>query len=112
MLHLLYILAFTFLAFVAVGNLIRNLFHFSQESSRTRSATAPRSNSGAFPRKVRVLHPELLDDNGQVTSEPLLVMRSMTVEDARQQLDALYNSSPSANRDRNDEDGKPPSAFA
>lgn len=111
MLHLLYILAFTFLAFVAVGNLIRNLFHFSQESSRTRPATAPRSNSSVRSRAVGVLHPELLDDNGQVIGEPLLVMRSMTVEDARQQLDALYNSSPSS-RDRNDEDGKPPSTLA
>jgi hypothetical protein len=27
-------------------------------------------------------------------NEPLLVMRSMTVEDAREQLDALYRSSP------------------
>lgn len=112
MLHLLYILAFTFLAFVAVGNLIRNLFHFSQESSRTRPTTPQISNLAAGTRPSRVPHPELLDDNGQIISEPLLVMRSMTVEDARQQLDALYNSSPGANRDRSDEDGKPPSAFA
>jgi len=28
--------------------------------------------------------------------EPYLVMRSMTVEDAREQLDALYKSSPGA----------------
>lgn len=112
MLHLLYILAFTFLAFVAVGNLIRNLFHFSQESSRTRPATPRTANLSAEARPLRVPHPELLDDHGQIISEPLLVMRSMTVEDARQQLDALYNSSPGANRDRSDEDGKPPSAFA
>jgi Protein of unknown function (DUF2973) len=112
MLHLLYILAFTFLAFVAVGNLIRNLLHFSQESSRTRPATAGRSNVSAPARAVRVPHPELLDDDGHVISEPLLVMRSISVEDARQQLDALYNSSPGANRDLRDEDGKPPSTFA
>lgn len=112
MLHLLYILAFTFLAFVAVGNLIRNLLHFSQESSRTRSTASGTSNVSSPARAMRVPHPELLDDDGQVINEPLLVMRSISVEDARQQLDALYDSSPGANRDRNDEEGKPPSTFA
>jgi Protein of unknown function (DUF2973) len=112
MLHLLYILAFTFLAFVAVGNLIRNLLHFSQESSRTRPSTSGSSNVSTRAQARRVPHPELLDDDGQVISEPLLVMRSISVEDAREQLDALYNSSPSSSRDRSDEDGKPPGAFA
>jgi hypothetical protein len=36
-------------------------------------------------------HPELLDQDGQVIREPLLVMRSISVKDAREQLDALYN---------------------
>jgi hypothetical protein len=39
-------------------------------------------------------HPEMLDENGRVINEPLLVMRSMTVEDARERLDAIYRSSP------------------
>lgn len=39
-------------------------------------------------------HPELLDENGRMIDEPLLVMRSMSVEDAREQLDAIYKSSP------------------
>jgi hypothetical protein len=39
-------------------------------------------------------HPEFLDDQGNLIEEPLLVMKSMTVEDAREQLDALYRSSP------------------
>jgi hypothetical protein len=41
-----------------------------------------------------VPHPELLDDTGKPINEPLLVMRSMTVEDAREKLDAIYKSSP------------------
>lgn len=93
MLHLLYILAFTVLAFLAVGNLIRNLItlgadarsygtadRFSPRISRNRSQVAP--------------HPELLDDSGNVVNEPYLVMRSMTVEDAREQLDAIFKASP------------------
>ncbi|MGL4617925.1 MAG: DUF2973 domain-containing protein, partial [Chroococcidiopsis sp.] len=35
MLHLLYILAFTILALIAVSNLIRNLIMFSFERDRT-----------------------------------------------------------------------------
>jgi hypothetical protein len=48
-------------------------------------------------------HPELLDDAGQPINEPLLVIRSVTVEDARQQLDAIYNSSPGAAREQDEE---------
>jgi hypothetical protein len=93
MLHLLYILAFTVLAFVAVGNLIRSLVTVGIESQRpqqfrqnNRYASSPRSQS--------VPHPELLDEHGNIVNEPLLVMRSLTVQDAREQLDALYKSSP------------------
>ncbi|MGB3137634.1 MAG: DUF2973 domain-containing protein, partial [Nodosilinea sp.] len=46
------------------------------------------------PRSVP--HPELLDQDGQVIHEPLLVMRSISVKDAREQLDALYNGTGSA----------------
>jgi len=101
-LHLLYILAFTALAFLAVGNLIRNLLTLGVESQRH---YAPRSISGYDPRsslssRLRsVPHPELLDSDGRMIDEPLLVMRSMTVEDAREQLDALYKSSPGGDRD-------------
>lgn len=93
-LHFLYILAFTLLAFLAIGNLIRNLLTLGVESQRH---YAPRSYDPSHPRSsspVRVPHPELLDDDGKIINEPLLVMRSMTVEDAREQLDALYRSSP------------------
>jgi Protein of unknown function (DUF2973) len=96
-LHLLYILAFTALAFLAVGNLIRNLLTLGVESQRH---YAPRGVGGYDARSSlsshlrSVPHPELLDSDGRMIDEPLLVMRSMTVEDAREQLDALYKSSP------------------
>ncbi len=94
-LHFLYMLAFTLLAFLAIGNLIRNLLTLGAESQRH---YAPRSYDPSRPTslgsRVRVPHPELLDNDGKIINEPLLVMRSMTVEDAREQLDALYRSSP------------------
>lgn len=103
MLHLLYILAFTILAFLAVGNLIRSLISLSADSQRPYSSIAgtPASRAGQY--RDRVPHPEFLDDAGNVVSEPLLVMISMTVEDARAQLDALYKSSPGANNDAREE---------
>ncbi len=99
MLHLLYILAFTAIAFLAVGNLIRNLVTLSRDSQRTRS----RKQWSANARSQSAPHPELLDDTGRVSNEPLLVMRSMNVEDAREQLDALYDSSPSGNRENRED---------
>lgn len=99
-LHLLYIIAFTTLAFLAVGNLIRNLMTLGVESQRSQ---APRSWAMGDPQaagagRLRIVpHPEFLDTAGNMINEPLLVMRSMSVEDAREQLDALYESSPGAN---------------
>jgi len=92
MLHLIYILAFTILAFLAIANLIRNLLTLGIESQRH---YAPSSMGASSAARRPVPHPEFLDDSGNVIAEPLLVMRSMTVEDAREHLDALYNSSPS-----------------
>ncbi len=96
MLHLIYILAFTILAFLAVGNLIRNLMLLGAESQRSygnqrqfNSQPSSRSFSGRS-----IPHPELLDEKGNVVNEPFLVMRSMTVEDAREHLDELYKASP------------------
>ena len=99
MLHLLYILAFTTLALIAVSNLIRNLLMFSVERDRTYPAgRSPMANRGNFPdlssSPQSVPHPELLDPAGNLIKDPLLVMRSLSVEDARTQLDALYDSSP------------------
>lgn len=101
MLHLLYILAFTTLAFLAVGNLIRNLMMLGMESQRSygnRGRFAPDGSSEG--RRIRAVpHPELLDEQGNIVNEPFLVMRSITVEDARERLDALYNASPSPSDD-------------
>lgn len=99
MLHLLYILAFTTLALIALRNLIGNMLTLGIDS--TRSYPPQRPNMGknthqSLPLSGRqaVPHPEFLDSAGNVIDEPLLVMRSMTVEDARSKLDALYNSTP------------------
>lgn len=103
-LHLLYIVVFTTLAFLAVGNLIRNLMTLGIESSR--GYTGARGSAAASLRPVyrrSVPHPELLDDTGNVINEPLLVMRSMSVEDAREQLDALYESSPGPSSESREE---------
>ncbi len=91
-LHLLYIIAFTLLAVLAISNLIRNLISLGIESQR------PYGNRQGDPRfpggQQTPPHPEFLDESGRLINEPLLVMRSMTVEDAREQLDALYEASP------------------
>lgn len=95
MLHLLYIFAFTIIAFFAISNLIRSLITLSIDSQRH---YAPRGDSlgrqSNFSNARPTPHPELLDDNGKPINEPLLVMRSVSVEDAREQLDAIYNASP------------------
>lgn len=88
LLQLIYIIAFTVLALLAMGNLIRNLMTLGIESQRTYPY--------ARPNQPKVTHPELLDSRGRVIDEPLLVMRSLTLEDARNQLDALYNDSPNS----------------
>ena len=109
MLHMLYILAFTFIAFIAISNLIRSLITLSVDSQRLYPSANQSSTKGksfgvnANPQTSgSVLHPELLDDNGKPINEPLLVMRSVTVEDAREQLDALYNASPSNRTEKED----------
>jgi hypothetical protein len=110
MLHLLYILAFTILAVIAVANLIRNLIMFSFDRDGLRNYPARNSQAGNqrgfgylgdksnFPP-----HPELLDSAGNMIKEPLLVMRSINVEDARQQLDALYEASPGHKSEKSEE---------
>jgi Protein of unknown function (DUF2973) len=90
MLQIVYLIAFTILAFLAIGNLIRSLIGFSMDASQPKGITNPnfqgyRYRTGAVP------HPELLDEMGNVTSEPLLIMKSISIEDARARLDALYH---------------------
>ncbi len=103
MLHIVYILAFTCIAFLAVSNLIRSLISLSAETQKfyppNYSASKPNPSNGDRSIAKQTIHPELLDEGGKVIEEPLLVMRSVSVEDARQQLDALYNSSPGKTND-------------
>ncbi len=103
MLHLLYILAFTTLALIAVSNLIRNLMMFSGEQDRNYTGRSPIVR-GNFPylssSLQQVPHPELLDTSGNIIKDPLLVMRSLSVEDVRVQLDALYDASPGNKGDK------------
>ncbi len=106
MLHLLYILAFTAIALLAVSNLIRSLVTISMEAQKvhpSRSSQKRTGNNRQQYRSIAKIHPELLDERGQVIEEPLLVMRSVSVEDARQKLDALYDSSPNKNNNDGEE---------
>ena len=105
MLHLLYILVFTILASIAVANLIRNLVMFSFDSEqnyRTKSSSTTNRGNLSYMASDKQ-HPELLDEAGNLIKEPLLVMRSINVEDARQKLDALYEASPGKKRDNREE---------
>ncbi|MFM7218847.1 MAG: DUF2973 domain-containing protein [Nodosilinea sp.] len=88
--HVVYVIAFAVLTVLAIANLVRNLMLLGGNASTTRLRPNQRT-------PAPTPHPELLDDAGQVIREPLLVMRSISVKDAREQLDALYNrSSPPA----------------
>ncbi len=89
MLHLLYVIAFTVLAVIAVSNMLRNLVKLG---TQVRQPVNPQRYANK-----QVPHPELLDDSGDVINEPLLVMRSISIKDARDQLDALYESSSTTN---------------
>jgi Protein of unknown function (DUF2973) len=90
MLQIIYLIAFTILAVLAIGNLIRSLIGFSMDASQPRARN--NANSPGYYRSGAVPHPELLDDLGNVTNEPLLVMKSISIEDARTRLDALYHN--------------------
>lgn len=106
MLHLLYIIAFTIIAFFAVSNLIRSLINIGFESQRTGNSWNNRGSQGNFGNRgaqspQTPSHPELLDEQGKPVNEPLLVMRSLNVDDEREKLDALYNDSPGNNSQDN-----------
>ncbi len=90
-LQILYMLAFVGIAFLAIGNLIRSILTLGSESTRP---VVPKGMRMEDRMRQSPQHPEMLDENGRVINEPLLVMRSMTVEDARERLDAIYRSSP------------------
>ncbi|WP_019508035.1 DUF2973 domain-containing protein [Pleurocapsa sp. PCC 7319] len=101
MLHLVYILLFTVIALLAVTNLIRSLVILSGETQKLHAHNHNGSTRNRS-RRERKVHPELLDEQGKVIEEPLLVMRSVSVDDARSRLDALYKSSPSKTNEPED----------
>lgn len=106
MLHIAYILVFTIVAFLAIGNLIRSLITLSSESQRPYSRSSNSRRNSFDSRRYGLntqVHPELLDRSGNPIKEPLLVMRSVSVEDAREQLNSLYNSSPSPAKEKEEE---------
>lgn len=80
MLQLLYCIAFGAVTFLALRNLINNLLTLGKAEQQ--------------PRRRRVPHPELIDDQGNLTNEPLLVIRSTNLEEARSRLDQLFQESP------------------
>lgn len=94
MLHLIYILVFTIIAVLAISNLIRSLVTLSAQTQKFYPPDYSNSTK-TQPRYRKEIHPELLDEQGKIIEEPLLVMRSVSVEDARLKLDALYDASPS-----------------
>lgn len=108
MLHLLYVIAFTVLAVIAVSNMLSNLVKLGhqvrQPSNSQGYGSQGYGNKGygsqgygqdqyGNQKKRPVPHPELLDGSGDVINEPLLVMRSISIKDARDQLDAIYEAS-------------------
>ncbi len=105
MLHLLYILAFTTIAVLAVRNLIRSLLTVGLESQYLASNRRV-SSRDSYSQSRRIPHPELLDESGNFIDEPLLVMRSVNVQEAREQLDAIYNSEVGSTGETRDEKNK------
>ncbi|MGK7909162.1 MAG: DUF2973 domain-containing protein [Synechococcus sp.] len=82
MLQILYLTAFAAISFLVIRNLVMNLVAMSRNEMQP----------PALRNKPRVpVHPELLDEDGNVTDEPLLVIRSANLEEARDRLDALYH---------------------
>ena len=102
MLHLIYILVFTAIALLAVSNLIRSLVTLSAETQKFYPPNYNNLTKNQSRFEQKTVHPELLDEQGKVIEEPLLVMRSVSVDDARSKLDALYDASPSKTIDPED----------
>jgi hypothetical protein len=92
MIQIIYILAFTILSLFAITNLIRSMISLSQNDSRRYQEKRNRQVSPEYA------HPELWDKDGKYIDEPLMVIKSISVDDARSRLDALYNSSPSSDK--------------
>ncbi len=83
MLQILYLIAFALISFLALRNLVGSLVTLGAEQQK-----APRRRRRPVP------HPELINDDGEVTDEPLLVIRQTSLDEARSRLDSLYYESP------------------
>lgn len=116
MFHVLYLVAFAVIAFFAVFNLFRSMMTLGQDVRQgygnARDAMAASSPSTISPNMSS--HPELLDEAGNIVREPYLVIKSISepmpsepisVEDAREKLDAIYKASPGGTSD--DDQGEP-----
>jgi hypothetical protein len=94
--QLLYSIAFGMLASLAIVNLVRSMMRLGMESNRSYPNGSVRrfvrSADGTSTGSEYFVHPELFDEDGNLTDEPLLVMKSIDVEEARARLDALYES--------------------
>jgi hypothetical protein len=104
MLHALYLVAFAVLSVLAVGNLFRNVMLLGADSRRDSRNTYGGSNSDGHKSGSSVPHPEMLDERGRVLDEPLLVMKSISLEDARERLDSLYEGSSGSSDSTSDEE--------
>jgi len=69
---------------------------FSVDRDRNYPSRSHKANRGTYPHisSETQIVPELLDTAGNLIKDPLLVMRSISVEDAREQLDAPLYASP------------------
>lgn len=106
MLHVLYLIAFAVIASFAIANLFRNMMMLGRDVRQGYgNAKDAMGSSGTSSSSTKSTHPELLDESGKVVREPYLVMKSISVDDAREKLDALYKASPGGSSD--DDDAEP-----
>ncbi len=86
LLQILYLIAFTVVAIFAIRNLVGNVLTIGREQRQIKRRS-PRVMSQPD-------HPELVDKEGNFIDEPLLVIRSTSLEEARNRLDEIYRESP------------------
>ena len=103
MLHVLYIIAFAAIASLAIANLFRNMLILGRDVRQGYGNAKDAMNAPTvMPNPEKSSHPELLDESGDVVREPFLVLKSISVDDAREKLDAIYNASPGGSDDEDD----------
>lgn len=103
MLHVLYIIAFAAVASFAIANLFRNMLMLGRDVRQGYGNAKDAMNApSVMPNPEKSSHPELLDESGEVVREPFLVLKSISVDDAREKLDAIYNASPGDSSDDDD----------